>query len=285
MDRNDKSITLNCNAKINLALDVLERRPDGYHNVELIFNEISLFDIVTVTLRNDTEIHISCDDKTLPCDEGNIAYRAATAFFKAANLKLGADIELIKRIPHGAGLAGGSADAAGVLKGLNKLTEASLSPDALMRLGTTLGADVPFCIMGGCALAEGIGDILTPLPTPPKLYYVIAKPDESVSTAWVYQNLDLKNKNNDICVPAVAEGIRRNDLDMIIKNSGNVLESVTINRFPIINDIKDCFTQNGAILSLMSGSGTSVFGAFESENLAITSAEAVKKYTDNIYIV
>lgn len=279
------TITLNCNAKINLALDVARRRADGYHDVELIFNEISLFDTVSVSLRDDIEIHLSCDDTTLPCDDGNIAYRAAAAFFSAANLKLGADIELVKRIPHGAGLAGGSADAAGVLKALNKLAGEPLSADALMKLGVTLGADVPFCIMGGCALAEGIGDILTPLPTPPRLYYVIAKPDESVSTAWVYQNLDLKNKNNNICVGAVADGIRRGDLDMIITNSGNILESVTAKRFPIINDIKDCFTENGAVLSLMSGSGTSVFGAFKSEELASVAAEAVKKYTDMVYIV
>ena len=279
------TITLNCNAKINLSLDGVRKREDGYHDLELIFLEIPVFDTVTVTLRDDTEIHLSCDDKTLPCDEGNIAYRAAAGFFKTANISLGADIELIKRSPHGAGLAGGSADAAGVLKALNKLTGEPLSTDVLMKLGATLGADIPFCIMGGCAFAEGIGDILTPLPSPPKLYYVIAKPNESVSTAWVFQNLDLSNRPLNLCVSAVAEGIRRGDLDMIIQNSGNILESVTAKQFPIINDIKACFTQNGAILSLMSGSGTSVFGAFESEELAASAAKAVKKYTEMVYIV
>lgn len=279
------TITLNCNAKINLSLDAIRKRENGYHDLELIFLEIPVSDTVTVSLRNDTEIRLSCDDKSLPCDDGNIAYRAAAAFFKSADLKLGADIELVKRIPHGAGLAGGSADAAGVLKALNELTGEPLSTDALMKLGATLGADVPFCIMGGCAQAVGIGDILTPLPTPPKLYYVIAKPDESVSTAWVFQNLDLNNRPDGLCVSAVAEGIRRGDLDMIIANSGNILESVTAKRFPIINDIKDCFTENGAVLSLMSGSGTSVFGAFESEYAASAAADAVKKYTDMVYMV
>ncbi len=279
------TITLNCNAKINLALDVVRRRADGYHDLELIFLEIPVSDTVTVSLRDDAEIHLSCDDKTLPCDDGNIAYRAAAAFFKATNLKLGTDIELIKRIPHGAGLAGGSADAAGVLKALNKLTGEPLSTDALMKLGAALGADVPFCIMGGCAFAEGIGDILTPLPTPPKLFYVIAKPKESVSTAFVFKNLNLNNRPDGLRVPAVADGIRRGDLDMIITNSGNILESVTANHFPIINDIKDCFTENGAALSLMSGSGTSVFGAFKRKELAASAAEAVKKYTDMVYMV
>ena len=279
------TITLNCNAKINLSLDGVRKREDGYHDLELIFLEIPVSDTVTVSLRNDTEIRLSCDDKSLPCDDGNIAYRVAAAFFKSADLKLGADIELVKRIPHGAGLAGGSADAAGVLKALNELTGEPLSTDALMKLGATLGADVPFCIMGGCAFAEGIGDILTPLPTPPKLYYVIAKPDESVSTAWVFQNLDLNNRPDALCVPAVAEGIRRGNLDMIIANSGNILENVTAKHFPIINDIKDCFTENGAVLSLMSGSGTSVFGAFKTKELAASAAEAVKKYTDMVYMV
>ena len=279
------TITLNCNAKLNLSLDVIRKREDGYHDLELIFLEIPLFDTVTVSLRDDTEIHLSCDDKTLPCDDGNIAYRAAAAFFKTANIKLGVDIDLIKRIPHGAGLAGGSADAAGVLKALNKLTGEPLPTDALMKLGATLGADVPFCIMGGCAFAEGIGDILTPLPAPPKLFYVIAKPKESVSTAFVFKNLNLNNRPDALRVPAVAEGIRRGDLNMIVANSGNILESVTAKHFPIINDIKNCFTENGAGLSLMSGSGTSVFGAFESEELAISAAKAVKKYTDIVYIV
>ena len=279
------TITLNCNAKINLSLDGVRKREDGYHDLELIFLEIPVFDTITVSLRDDTEIHLSCDDKTLPCDTGNIAYRAAAAFFNAAKLSLGADIELVKRIPHGAGLAGGSADAAGVLKALNKLTEEPLSTDALMKIGATLGADVPFCIMGGCALAEGIGDILTPLPTPPKLFYVIAKPKESVSTAFVFKNLDLNNRPDGLCVSAVAEGIRRGDLDMMFKNSVNILETVTAKHFPIINDIKACFTESGAILSLMSGSGTSVFGAFETEELANTAANAVKKYTDKIFIV
>ena len=149
-----KTITLNCNAKINLSLDVVGKRPDGYHNIELIFLEIPLWDEVTVTLRDDGIINLTCDDKTLPTDEKNIAYKAAKAFFKEYGENLGCDIALKKNIPHGAGLAGGSADAAGVLKGLNELLDFPFTQEKLMEIGVTLGADVPFCIMGGCAFAE-----------------------------------------------------------------------------------------------------------------------------------
>jgi len=279
------SLTLNCNAKINLALDVISKRPDGYHDVELIFNEIPVFDTVTVSLRDDGKITLSCSDKTVPIGEDALSYRGAVAFFKATGLSLGADISIINNIPNGAGLAGASTDVAGVLKALNRLTGNPLSLEELMKIGGMLGADVPFCIMGGCALAEGIGEILTPLPLPPKLYYVIAKPKESVSTAWVYQNLSLDNRPEDLCVPAVAEGIRKGDLEMIVKNTGNILEAVTAKAIPVIYDIKHLFTQHGAIISMMSGSGTSVFGAFEEKASAIDAAEAVKIFTDKIYIV
>ena len=279
------SLTLNCNAKINLALDVISKRPDGYHDVEIIFNEIPFFDTVTVSLRDDGKITLSCSDETVPIGKDALSYRGAVAFFKATGLSLGADISIINNIPNGAGLAGASADVAGVLKALNRLTGNPLSLEELMEIGGTLGADVPFCIMGGCALAEGIGEILTPLPLPPKLYYVIAKPKESVSTAWVYQNLSLDNRPEDLCVPAVAAGIRKGDLDMIVKNTGNILEAVTAKAIPVIYDIKQLFTQRGAIISMMSGSGTSVFGAFEEKASALDAAEAIKVFTDKIYIV
>ncbi len=279
------TITLNCNAKINLSLDVISRREDGYHDLELIFLEIPIFNTVTVSLRDDREIHLSCDDESLPCDERNIAYKAASAFFAETGINYGADIDIKKRIPHGAGLAGGSADAAGVLKALNSLSGRPLDTDALLKLGVKLGADVPFCITGGCAFAEGVGEVLTPLPMPPKSYYVIAKPRESISTAYVFKKLDLKNRPDGLSVPAVATGIMRGDIDMIIENSGNILESVTATEVPVINDIKNIFTEGGAVLSLMSGSGTSVFGAFKTEIAANTAAEKVKNLADKVFIV
>ena len=278
-------ITLKANAKINLSLDVLRRRENGYHDVELIFNEISLSDTVTVSLRDDKKIVLTCDDLTLPTDERNIAYRSAEVFFKESKLNGGADIDIKKRIPHGAGLAGGSADAAAVLKALNSLTGNPFSQEKLMEIGVSLGADVPFCIMGGSALAEGIGEILTPLPHLEGITYVLAKPEESISTKWVYENLNLNERPENLCVQAVAEGIRRGDLEMIFKNAGNIMESVTAQKVPVINDIKRCFIENGAEISLMSGSGTTTFGVFKDAEKAEKAAQEVRKYTDEVYIV
>lgn len=278
-------ITLKANAKINLSLDVLRRRENGYHDVELIFNEISLSDTVTVSLRDDKKIVLTCDDLTLPTDERNIAYRSAEVFFKESKLNGGADIDIKKRIPHGAGLAGGSADAAAVLKALNSLTGNPFSQEKLMEIGVSLGADVPFCIMGGSAIAEGIGEILTPLPKLEGITYVLAKPKESISTKWVYENLNLNERPENLCVQAVAEGIRRSDLEMIFKNAGNIMESVTAQKVPVINDIKRCFIENGAEISLMSGSGTTTFGVFKDAEKAEKAAQEVRKYTDEVYIV
>ena len=278
-------ITLKANAKINLSLDVLRRRENGYHDVELIFNEISLSDTVTVSLRDDKKIVLTCDDLTLPTDERNIAYRSAELFFRESKTNYGADIDIKKRIPHGAGLAGGSADAAAVLKALNSLTGNPFSQEKLMEIGVSLGADVPFCIMGGSALAEGIGEILTPLPKLEGITYVLAKPKESISTKWVYENLNLNERPENLCVQAVAEGIRRGDLEMIFKNAGNIMESVTAQKVPVINDIKRCFIENGAEISLMSGSGTTTFGVFKDAEKAEKAAQEVRKYTDEVYIV
>lgn len=278
-------ITLKANAKINLSLDVLSRRENGYHDVELIFNEISLSDTISVALRDDEKIVLTCDDLSLPTDEKNIAYRAAEAFFKECKITCGAEIDIKKRIPHGAGLAGGSADAAGVLKALNSLTGNLFTQEKLMEIGVCLGADVPFCIMGGCALAEGIGEILTPLPVLNGITYVLAKPKESISTKWVYENLNLNERPENLCVQAVAEGIRRGDLEMIFKNAGNIMENVTAKKVPVINDIKRCFMENGAQIALMSGSGTTTFGVFTDAEKAKLAAEKVKIYTNEVYVV
>lgn len=278
------SITIKCNAKINLSLDVTGVRPDGYHNVELILNEISLYDILKVELNNDNIITLTCDDKTLPTDSENIAYRAAELFFSETNSCFGADITLTKRIPHGAGLAGGSADAAGVLRALNTMTGSALSDERLFKLASKLGADVPFCLSGGCAFGEGIGDILTPLPALKGFYYVIVKPDESISTAYVYKNLDLNNRPDNLNVQKAAEGIRRGDIQMLIQNAGNIMESVTASKVPVINDIKKSLYKSGAVLSLMSGSGTSVFGMFNDLTSARRASGSLAKVYKSVYL-
>ena len=279
------SITLNAHAKINLSLDVVGKRPDGYHNIELIFLEIPLWDEVSVTLRNDGIINLTCDDKTLPTDEKNIAYKAAKAFFLEYGESLGCDIALKKNIPHGAGLAGGSADAAGVLKGLNQLLDSPFTKEKLMEIGVTLGADVPFCIMGGCAFAEGIGEILTPLPKPEGLYYLLIKPEESISTAYVYQNLDLNKKPENMDISAVVDAIKNNDHEALYKYSGNLMEDVAAGKCPVIYEIKDILMENGAKKSLMSGSGTTVFGIFDDKDIAKKAYENLAKEYKRIYLV
>ena len=278
------SISLKCNAKINLSLDVIGKREDGYHNIELVFLEINLADEVTVSLRDDGNIKLICNDPTLPSDDKNIAYKAAALFFSEYGKNYGADIILKKNIPHGAGLAGGSADAAGVLRALNILLSEPFSKEKLMRLGTKLGADVPFCILGGCAFAEGIGDILTPLPKPDGLYYVLVKPEQSISTAYVYQNLDLNKRPDTLNVKNVVNAIKSNDKNAFYKYAGNIMETVTASKFPIINKIKEALIKNGSKKALMSGSGTTVFGIFESLSTAKNVAELLKKEYKNVYL-
>ncbi len=280
-----KTITLNCNAKINLSLDVVGKRPDGYHNIELIFLEIPLWDTISVTLKNDGIINLSCDDKTLPTDEKNIAYKAAKAFFTEYGENFGCDISIKKNIPHGAGLAGGSADAAGVLKALNQLLSSPFSQKKLMEIGVMLGADVPFCIIGGCAFAEGIGEILTPLPKPEGLYYLLIKPEESISTPYVYQNLDLNKKPETLDIRLVIKAIKENDNEALIKYSGNIMEDVTGKRCPIIYEIKDVLSKSGAKKALMSGSGTTVFGIFDNKDVAENAFDALKKRYQKVYLV
>lgn len=278
-------LSIECRAKINLAIDVIGKRENGYHDVLMIMQEVPLADRLTLRLRNDGKIILTCDKPGLPLNEDNLAYRAAKVFFELLGIFDGVDIAIEKRIPMGAGMGGGSADAAGVLKGLNALYGKPFELDKLMKLGAKLGADVPFCVMGGCALAEGIGEILTPLPMPPVLKYVIAKPEPSVSTRWVYENLDISKRPINLDVLAVADGIRNGDIATICKNSANILETVTIPQYPVIGWIKETFKESGAILSLMSGSGSAVFGIFRSDDEVEKGVEAVKQFTDEIYVM
>ena len=281
-----EKLTLECRGKINLAIDVTGKRENGYHDVEMILQEISLADRLTLSLRQDGKIQITTDSPEIPTGEGNLAYRAADAFFTRLGRNEGVDIHIEKRIPMGAGLGGGSADAAGVLKGLNAMFGKPFPIETLMELGGSLGADVPFCVMGGCAMATGIGEELTPLPMPPKgLRCVIAKPDPFVSTKWVYENLDYTKKPEGLNVPAVAEGIRKGDLFQICRSAANILETVTIPAYPVVGWLKEGFQEAGAVLSLMSGSGSAVFGLFESEEAAQKGVEQAKRYTEQVYLV
>ena len=278
-------ITIEARGKINLAIDVTNKRENGYHDVEMILQEVNLADRISLTLRQDGKILVDSDNSSIPNTEDNLAVRAAKLFLTRLGRSEGVDIFLEKRIPVGAGMGGGSADAAGVLKGLNAMFGAPFSTKQLMEMGTALGADVPFCVLGGCALAEGIGEILTPLPMPPALKCVIAKPEPSVSTKWVYENLDYTKKPEHLSVSAVAEGIRNGDLATICQNAGNILENVTIPTYPVVGWIKEAFANAGAVLSLMSGSGSAVFGLFRTAEDAAHGAELAKQYADDIFIL
>lgn len=263
---NNKIITKQCRAKINLAIDVVGRRENGYHDVRMIMAQAKICDTVSTALRDDGKIILRGEN--MPLDETNLAYRAAAAYFDSVNAAPGCEIYIEKRIPMGAGMAGGSTDAAGVINTLDELCGTNLSLDKRMQIGGRLGADIPFCIMGGCALAEGIGDELTPLGDLPVMYYLIAKPEQSVSTKWVYEHLDFTQKPEGMDVDALAQAIRDCDKRRIYANMGNVLENSAVTICPDVEVYKADILSFGAEVSIMSGSGSAVFGIFESKTKA-----------------
>ena len=269
-------IRLKALAKINLGLDVLRRKEDGYHEVKMIMQTIHLHDQIHIKKIEEDEIRIRTNLYYLPNNENNIAYKAAKMLKDEFNLPGGVSIQLKKVIPVAAGMAGGSSDAAAVLFGMNKMYGLKLSMQELMDRGVKIGADVPYCIMRGTALAEGIGEKLTRLPAMPKCHILIAKPPINVSTKFVYENLhanDLKpedHPNVDIQVEALKEG----NLEKLVANMGNVLERVTVPEYPVINEIKQMMKDSGAMGAMMSGSGPTVFGIFTNY---VQAQEAYKK--------
>ena len=272
-------IRLKALAKINLGLDVLRRKEDGYHEVKMIMQTINLHDQIHMRKIKEDEIRIRTNLHYLPNNENNLAYKAAKILKDEFDIKGGVTINLKKVIPVAAGMAGGSSDAAAVLFGMNKMYGLGLSMQELMDRGVKLGADVPYCIMRGTALAEGIGEKLTKLPAMPKCHILIAKPPISVSTKFVYENLhanDLKPEDHppvDVQVEALKEG----DLKKLVANMGNVLERVTVPEYPVINELKQMMLDCGALGSMMSGSGPTVFGIFENEEDAKAAFDKITK--------
>ena len=257
------TITLKALAKINLGLDVLGRRENGYHDVRMVMQTIYLYDNVTLTKTEETGIHLECNLFYLPVDETNIAYKAAKLLMDEFGIKEGVRIVLDKHIPVAAGLAGGSSNAAAVLVGMNRLFSLGLSGEDLMKRGVSLGADVPYCVMRGTVLAEGIGEILSPLSPLPKCCVLIAKPGISVSTKTVYEKLDSQEIAVHPNIDGILEGLEEQNIQKIAASMGNVLEAVTIGDYPIIEQIKDVMKESGALNAMMSGSGPTVFGIFE----------------------
>lgn len=263
--------TLLAPAKINLCLHVLGKRPDGYHELAMLMQRVSLYDRIGLTLRDDDAIRVQCDGVALAAGEENIAAKAARCLLRRAGRRQGVEIVIDKQIPVAAGLGGGSSNAAAVLQGLNELLGLGLSREELMAEGVRLGADVPFFLFDGAAWATGIGEVLAPAPPLPPVHYVLVNPGFGVATAWVYQNLRLTSSGRvdklpqfPATVPGLA-GLLHNDL-----------EPVTIGRFPQIAAIKDRLLAAGAAGALMSGSGASVFGLFADERLARRAAASLE---------
>lgn len=266
-------IRVRAHGKINLALDVLRKREDGYHEVRMIMQSVGLYDNIEIvnlgpSASGKPEIDVETNLRYLPNNENNLAYKAAMLLMEEFFIYSHIAIKIKKMIPVAAGMAGGSADAAAVLKGVNKLFGLQLTNEELKKRGVTLGADIPYCIDGGTALSEGIGEILTPLPPMPQCIILLVKPPINVSTKLVYGKLDAASNEYHPDIDGMIDAIKHNDLLGMTKKMGNVLATVTEAEYPIISQIKDIMVEMGALGSMMSGSGPTVFGIFDNREAA-----------------
>ena len=284
-------LKLKAYGKINLGLDVVRRREDGYHEVRMVMQTVGIYDTIDLVRIPQKTIKVETNLYYLPNDSNNLVYKAAKLLMDEFGIQEGVSIKLQKFIPVAAGMAGGSSDAAAVLFGVNKMFRLGLTMSQLMERGVKIGADVPYCLMRGTALAEGIGEKLTRLPSVPQCQVLIAKPPVNVSTKYVYENLhanDLRAEEHPD-IDGMLEAIRSSDLHGIVKRFGNVLERVTLKEYPVIGEIKDKMKKLGAVGTLMSGSGPTVFGLFENPQLAANAYEELRygeasKLTKQVYL-
>lgn len=249
-------------AKINISLDVLDRREDGYHIVKMIMQSVDLYDEINVE-KCESGIHIHCNKPYIPTDERNIANKAAKLFLEEYNINSGVNINIKKNIPIAAGMAGGSTDAASVLKAMREIFNIKASDEELMEIGVKVGADVPYCIVGGTAVCEGIGEILTPIKSFKDKILVVIKPNFGVSTKEVYNSLDLSKIIKHVETEKIVKAIENDDLDIVCSNMKNILENVTLNKYKVLKSIKRDLSKLGAKGALMSGSGPTIFAFFE----------------------
>lgn len=270
-------IKLKANAKINLTLDVLGKRPDGYHELEMIMHGITLSDTVTISKISSPRIELKTNLGFLPTDGRNLAHKAASYMIENFEIDGGVDIGIVKKIPVAAGLAGGSADCAAVIKGMNEIFELKLSLRDMMDIGLNFGSDVPYCIMGKTALAKGRGEILESIETKLKLHIVLVKPHFSVSTAEVYRGLNLSEVKSRPQTAEALKSVMSGDVLGVCSNLCNVLETYTLKKHPSLLEVKKELKNNGAINALMSGSGPTVFGIFESKETACAAADALRE--------
>lgn len=272
--------------KINLGLDVLGRRENGYHDVRMVMQTVYLYDLITLEKKEEPGIELVTNLSFLPVNENNLAYRAAKLLADEFQIREGIRITLEKHIPVAAGMAGGSSNAAAVLYGMNRLFSLGLTEEQLMERGVTLGADVPYCILRGTVLAEGIGEILTPLPPLPRCYILLAKPPVNVSTKMVYEKLDSCQIPAHPDIDGLMDGLKNQDLEKVASSMGNVLEEVTIEEYPVIDKIKQVMKENGALNAMMSGSGPTVFGIYRERAKARAAAARIReqKLAKQVYV-
>ncbi|MCM1102451.1 MAG: 4-(cytidine 5'-diphospho)-2-C-methyl-D-erythritol kinase [Clostridium sp.] len=266
-------------AKINLGLDVLGRRPDGYHELRTVMQTVDIWDELTLT-KTDAGIAITTDAGELPTDGDNLIHKAIKLMQEEYGFDGGVRVHLRKNIPIAAGMAGGSTDAAATLKGVNELYELGVSEKRLMELGVRIGADVPYCVAGGTVLAEGIGERLTRLPAAPECVLVVAKPVYNISTKEIYEKLDARTDYPHPDMDGLLAAIREGSLSGMAARLGNVLEAVTIEQCPMVSRIRETILAGGALGCLMSGSGPSVFGIFADREKAEETARALRKLPD-----
>ncbi|CAJ1317252.1 4-(cytidine 5'-diphospho)-2-C-methyl-D-erythritol kinase [Paenibacillus sp. PK4536] len=272
-------------AKINLMLDVLHKRPDGYHEVEMIMTMVDLADRLTITELSRDTIQISSQAGYIPLDEKNLAFQAAQKIKAKYNIKQGVHIHIDKQIPVAAGLAGGSSDAAAALRGLNRLWNLQIPHEDMMELGASIGSDVPFCITGGTALATGRGELLTPLTSPPDCWVVLAKPPINVSTADVYGRFRADKIAKHPSALEMQKALENKSFDEICHQLGNVLEDVTLTHYPQVQQLKQAMIQLGADGVLMSGSGPTVFGLISRESKVARVYNGLRGFCKEVYAV
>ena len=280
------SITLKSRAKINLSIDVLGKRQDGYHLVEMIMQTIDLYDLIEINEKDNDQITIKSTSDEIPLDCNNLVYKAANLIKKTFNINKGVEIHIKKNIPVAAGMAGGSSNAAAALVGLNKLWNLNLSNQQLEKIGLKLGADVPFCINGGAVLASGIGEELTPIKGLTKdVCILVCKPDLFVSTKEVYECIDSKDIDKRPNNKFLIECLKNKDTRQLAENMFNVLEGVTMDKHPVIQQIKDIMTNNRALGAMMSGSGPTVFGLYENREDAVKCKAILEKQFKQTFVV
>lgn len=285
-------LTLNAYAKVNLVLDVLRRRPDGYHDVRMVMQNLDLCDTLTFTVdetwkeQEGYKITLSANREDIPTDEHNLIYKAIARMFEKFEVHASMHVHLEKRIPVEAGMAGGSTDCAAALVAVNDMFDLGLSEQDLKDIGVTIGADVPYCVMGRTALSEGIGEVLTPVAPLRNCYVLVAKPSVRVSTAMVYKNLQLDTLEKHPDVDGMITGLEAGDINQICASMSNVLETVTATLYPEIEQLKDMMKANGARNAIMSGSGPTVFGIYDTKEDAQAVGDKIiqEKLANEVYV-